>query len=207
MKCFADDKRLTPHHVSLYVILFQYWNSNRFRNPISISREETMSMSKIGSINTYIKCLKELHAWGYIKYDPSFNPMKGSKVHLYKFDKADNTGSDNADDKADGQVVIPSINVLNNTTNNTKRERAPTLEQVLEYFLKNEYPTLEARKFFNHYQANGWKLGGKTEIQDWGAAAENWMIKTSNFNSNGIPVGYAKGNTNNNSTKDYSEPL
>jgi hypothetical protein len=207
MKCFADDKRLTPHHVSLYVTLFQYWNMNHFRNPISIMREETMRMSKIGSANTYVKCLNELHAWGYIQYVPSYNPLRGSKVNLYSFGTADDTADSTASDTGGVQVVIPSINVLNNTTNNTKRERAPTLEQVLEYFLKNEYPTLEARKFFNHYQANGWKLGGKTEIQDWGAAAENWMIKTSNFNSNGIPVGYAKGNTNNNSTKDYSEPL
>jgi hypothetical protein len=213
MERVSADERLTPHHISLYIALFQYWNSNHFKNPISIAREETMGTSKIGSINTYVKCLKELHEWGYIKYDPSFNPMKGSKVHLYKFDKADDTGNDKADntgsDKAGGQVVIPSINnTVNNTKTNTKREKGqtPALEQVLDFFLEKKYPTLEARKFFNHYQANGWKLGGKTEIQDWGAAAENWMLKTSNFNNHGLSMDHAKRNTNN-GTKDYSEPL
>ena len=165
-----------------------------------------MRMSKIGSANTYVRCLKELHAWGYIQYIPSYNPLRGSKVNLYSFDTADDKADNTASDTGRVQVVIPSINVLNNIETNTKRERAPTLEQVLEYFLKKEYPTLEARKFFNHYQANGWKLGGRTEIKDWGAAAENWMLKTSNFNQHGLPMGTSK-DLNSNSNKDYSEPL
>ncbi len=204
----AADERLTPHHISLYLTLFHYWNYNHFKNPVTLTRQEAMKLSHIGSANTYLKCLKDLHKWNYIQYEPSFNPMRGSKVNLYSFDtpddKADNTGND----IGAVQVVIPSINVLNNTETNTKRERrkTPKLEQVLEFFLEKKYPTLEARKFFNHYQANGWKQGGKTEIQDWAAAAENWMLKTSNFNQHGLSVEHAKTNTNN-ATKDYSEPL
>lgn len=81
----AMDKALNPTHVSLYMSLFQCWNCNRFRNPISISRDELMRISKISSKATYHKCLKNLHSLGYINYEPSYNPFKGSHVILFNF--------------------------------------------------------------------------------------------------------------------------
>ncbi|RKE86629.1 hypothetical protein [Epilithonimonas arachidiradicis] len=76
----ACDSTLKPTHMSIYLALFQFWNFNRFRNPISISREEVMRISKINSKATYHKCLKNLHASGYINYQPSYNPFVGSQV-------------------------------------------------------------------------------------------------------------------------------
>jgi hypothetical protein len=81
----AVDKTLNPTHVSLYIALFQFWNCNRFKNPISISRDEVMRISKISSKATYHKCLKNLHSLGYINYEPSYNPFKGSHVYLFNF--------------------------------------------------------------------------------------------------------------------------
>lgn len=81
----ATDKTLNPTHVSLYMSLFQFWNCNRFKNPISISRDEVMRISKISSKATYHKCLKNLHSLGYINYEPSYNPFKGSQVYLFNF--------------------------------------------------------------------------------------------------------------------------
>lgn len=81
----AQEKTLNPTHISLYIALFQFWNFNRFRNPISISRDEVMRISKISSKATYHKCLKNLHALGYIDYQPSYNPFRGSHVVMYDF--------------------------------------------------------------------------------------------------------------------------
>jgi hypothetical protein len=81
----AIDKTLNPTHVSLYMSLFQFWNCNRFKNSISISRDEVMRISKISSKATYHKCLKNLHSQGYINYEPSYNPFKGSHVYLLNF--------------------------------------------------------------------------------------------------------------------------
>lgn len=81
----AVDKTLNPTHVSLYIALFQFWNCNRFKNPISINRDEVMRISKISSKATYHKCLKNLHSLGYINYEPSYNPFKGSHVILFNF--------------------------------------------------------------------------------------------------------------------------
>lgn len=76
----TQDNTLKPTHISIYLGLFQFWNFNRFRNPISISRDEVMRISKIHSKATYHKCLKNLHASGYIIYLPSYNPFVGSQV-------------------------------------------------------------------------------------------------------------------------------
>jgi hypothetical protein len=86
-----------------------------------------MQASKIGSVNTYLRCLKELDTWGYIKYVPSHNPMKGSLVYMFKFDTTINTtihttsdnGNHNTSDKTTQttlkKVLRPSINNSNST--------------------------------------------------------------------------------------------
>ena len=78
----VQDKTLNPTHVSLYIALFQFWNCNRFKNPISISRDEVMRISKICSKATYHKCMRELHEKGYVIYEPSYNPFRGSLVRM-----------------------------------------------------------------------------------------------------------------------------
>lgn len=81
----ALDNTLNPSHISLYLALFQFWNFSRFRNPVSISRDEVMRISKIRSKATYHKCLKNLHSSGYIDYQPSYNPFQGSLVVMLGF--------------------------------------------------------------------------------------------------------------------------
>jgi len=63
-------------------------------------------------------------------------------------------------------------------------------EEALEYIsirLGTEQGKIEAQKFFNYYESNGWKVG-KNPMKNWKAAANNWIT-----NSNT----YAKGTTNN----------
>ncbi|MCD8741975.1 hypothetical protein LT679_15280 [Mucilaginibacter roseus] len=40
-----------------------------------------MAYSKIVSIATYHKCIRELDAYGYISYQPSYHPKLGSQVY------------------------------------------------------------------------------------------------------------------------------
>ncbi|WP_333809350.1 transcriptional regulator [Flavobacterium sp.] len=134
----AIDRTLNPTHVSLYIALFQFWNCNRFKNPISINRDEVMRISKISSKATYHKCLKNLHGLGYINYQPSYNPFKGSHVILFNFSedlkplpknerKPKNeplielvselvvNKSCTSSETGSEQAVVPSINYINNT--------------------------------------------------------------------------------------------
>ncbi|HEY5405905.1 MAG TPA: hypothetical protein VIJ92_02410 [Ginsengibacter sp.] len=81
-----SDNRLTSSHVSLYLALFQYWNFNRFQNPFPVYRDNMMQLSKIGSKNTYHKCMKELHANGYIMYHPSISKFQPVKISMLRLD-------------------------------------------------------------------------------------------------------------------------
>jgi hypothetical protein len=82
-----SDNRLTSSHVSLYLALFQYWNFNRFQNPFPIYRENIMQICKIGSKNTYHKCLKDLHATHYIIYQAGITRHQPVKITIIRLDK------------------------------------------------------------------------------------------------------------------------
>jgi len=79
----AVDNRLNPTHVSMFVSIFQFWNINHYVNPISITRRELMKVSKINSIATYHKCMRELNEYGYLKYLPSYDSYKGSMIYFF----------------------------------------------------------------------------------------------------------------------------
>jgi len=81
------DYDLNPTHISLYIAMFQAWNQNRFTNPVNISRDELMRISKISSKATYHKCIKDLIENGYINYNPSYNPYKSSTVEIICLDQ------------------------------------------------------------------------------------------------------------------------
>ena len=287
----AIDRTLNPTHVSLYIALFQFWNCNRFKNPISINRDEVMRISKISSKATYHKCLKNLHSLGYINYQPSYNPFKGSHVILFNFSedlkplpkserKPKNeplielvseqvvNKSCTSSETSSEQAVVPSINYINNTNilneknvlnledqaknfeeiNNSsdkivtssaveipKEEKSsakkeeneidnyvisnaveipyiqksnPSNEEVKTFFQENNFPELEAQKFFNYFSSVGWLVGGKTPMINWQAAAQNWILNSVNFNQS--PETYQPNRSkqlNTTTDKNYAEPL
>ncbi|HEY4196616.1 MAG TPA: hypothetical protein VGM63_13825, partial [Mucilaginibacter sp.] len=89
-----NDKRVGPLHVSLYMALFQHWNHHRFETVFPVCRPVIMRLSKIGSKNTYYKCMKELHYAGYIRYYPSLYRHLPVKVTIHRLDLDDGSGSE-----------------------------------------------------------------------------------------------------------------
>ena len=75
-----QDQRLFASHSNLYYALFICWQQCGCINPFQVSRRMLMSYSNISSIATYHKCIKDLHAFGYIVYCPSYHPVNGSSV-------------------------------------------------------------------------------------------------------------------------------
>lgn len=53
-----------------------------------------------------------------------------------------------------------------------KRFSAPSLEEVVSFFAT--MGRTDGAVFFDHFTSNGWKVGGKTLMKDWHAAARNW---------------------------------
>jgi hypothetical protein len=109
-----SDDRLTALHVSLYIALFQYWNLNRFQNPFSVYRDDIMKMSRIGSKNTYHKCIKHLHNTGYIIQHPVNAKYSPAKFSILRLDKKE-------------VKVFSQLNLFN-PNNNT--ERVPELNNT-----------------------------------------------------------------------------
>lgn len=79
-----NDNRIGATHISLYIALFQFYNTNRLSNPIQITRTAVMEVAKISGLATYHKCMKDLVEYGYINYLPSQNPLIKSVVYLLK---------------------------------------------------------------------------------------------------------------------------
>ena len=205
---FSKDNRLNPTHISLYVALFQIWNSNRFLEEFYINREEVMSFSKIGSKSTYHKCIKELNHWQYIIYYPSHNPFKGSKIKMFDFGTTSGQVLYPSSPK-NGQALV-SINKQIQTNKNIHKLDKPKNEKiVIDFFKKENWPKIEAQKFFNHYQGIGWKVGGKTKIVNWQATAKNWMLKAEEIKNKQTykPVSQNQDNLKTTKNKSYNKPL
>lgn len=45
-------------------------------------REELMKRSKITGRTTYQRCLRELQAAGYIRYEPTFNRFENARISV-----------------------------------------------------------------------------------------------------------------------------
>ncbi|HOZ85523.1 MAG TPA: hypothetical protein PK191_08530 [Niabella sp.] len=78
------DHRVGPHHIALYIAIFQQWCMNNGENPVSITQAGLREVSKIGK-TAYYKCMRELEQYGYIKYIRSYSPVLGSLVYLEEF--------------------------------------------------------------------------------------------------------------------------
>ena len=266
------DFELNPTHISLYMAVFQLWNQNRFQNPIGISRDELMRISKISSTATFHKCIKELSTKGYVIYSPSFNPFKGSTLEVINLDyytkpvqkkevrklkslskneqvieqviKQDNeqalnkyqtsaehvpyinntnnlniVNGHNQKNEVDNQKNLEIETLLDAEKNAKKKLREkkgteqipPDWELVMTFFKDKQSPLVEAEKFFNHFQSNGWLVGGKSKMKDWKAAARNWIINAEKFTNKTrhpeLVEGLKPNHLHTPNFKNYAEPL
>ena len=77
----ANDDRLLPSHISLFMAMF-YYSPDKPGDHFQVSRKKLMRFSRIKSVATYHKCIKELVAYGYIDYQPSYDAYRASSVAL-----------------------------------------------------------------------------------------------------------------------------
>jgi hypothetical protein len=126
-----DNRPLTAHHVALYQALFYYWNLSRFRVPMPVARNDVMNRARIGSTNTYHRCIQELGQWGYLRYEPTHNTQSRTMVHMYRFDRGSDTTGDTTTDttgdttrgtSGDTTTVQVAIQPLLNSIINDKNE-------------------------------------------------------------------------------------
>jgi hypothetical protein len=183
---FDTDLRLTPFHISLYLALLHQWQRSSFAGQLILNKKAMQQHSRIGSPHTLYRCLKELSMWGYIAYSASKNPVLGSSITIHRLTpKASGSGEPAVTNTAERKSRIP-----------------PEQAAVADYFREMGYPSLEAQKFFNHFQSNGWRVGGKAPMRDWQAAARNWIINSQSFTKT-----QTQQPLNLSTPKSYDEPL
>ncbi|WP_299322963.1 hypothetical protein [uncultured Maribacter sp.] len=208
-KFFFDD-RLNPTHISLYMALFQEWNSSRFADEFFVNRRDLMLASKIGSKSTYHRCVTDLNAWDYLSYFPSNNPYKGSKIKMFIIGTSDEpdmgrynpileqvaeqyrlngvplTGQHHP---INGQAVDSHRPIggqaLVSTINNTKQvnniKQPKGCQAVIDFFIEKGINADEGKKFFAHYETRNWQTSDGKSIRDWRAVAKNWMDRIELF--------------------------
>jgi hypothetical protein len=86
LKRISNDKQLLATHVSLFTALYICWQRSDLSIPFSVNRKELMAFSKIASVATYHKCIKQLDELGYIHYKPSYHPKAGSLIYWRSID-------------------------------------------------------------------------------------------------------------------------
>ena len=214
-KFFFDD-RLNPTHISLYMALFQEWNSSRFASEFYVNRRELMRVAKIGSKSTYHRCVTDLDSWKYLFYYPSNNPYKGSKIKMAIIGTSDepvmrqyhpeleqlaeqyhprSVPLEGHHHPTNGQAVDSHrpiggqalVSTINNNKQENKIKQPKGWQAVFIFFEEKGFDADEAKKFFEHYQTRNWKTGDGKEIRDWRAVAINWMDRTEIFDEENKP--------------------
>lgn len=154
------DDLICPSHISLYTALLQFWSLNQFQSPFRICRIDLMKLSKIRSIATYHKCMKELHVAGLIIYSPSYDSYKGSVVEINDLKKIETS---------------TLIFCQDHKTSPHSSFSIPTVNEVRLYFSERGLAPVEADQFHSVYQSNDWELASKKPMKSWQAAARNWI--------------------------------
>lgn len=209
---FYFDDRLNPTHISLYMALFQEWNSCRFMDEFYVNRREIMRCAKIGSKSTYHRCIVDLDAWQYLSYYPSNNPYKGSKIKMSIIGTSNEPALgqynpileqlaeqyyprgvplEGHHHPKNGQEVYPhrpaNGQAVVPNTNNTKQEnyikKPKDCQAVVDFFEEKNFNITEAEKFYQHYTNRNWHTGNDEPIRDWRAVAINWMDRAELFES------------------------
>jgi len=78
----GKDTRIGVRHIGLYVTLFQLASEQGFDKPLLTFSSKVMKVAKISSTATYYRLLRDLNAFGYIFYRPSFYKGRGSEIQL-----------------------------------------------------------------------------------------------------------------------------
>lgn len=71
--------------------------------------------------------------------------------------------------------VIPAPEIVAPKKKQSSRFIKPTLEEIEAQIFEKGY-TVNARRFFNYYESNGWKVG-KNTMKSWKAALATWQSK------------------------------
>lgn len=76
----AKDTRISIAHIGLYATLLEIRRERGFTNPLRVYSREIKPVARISSSATYHRLIRDLDAFGYLRYSPSFYKGKPSTI-------------------------------------------------------------------------------------------------------------------------------
>jgi hypothetical protein len=195
-------------HTALFMWIIELNNRLGWKEQFGIPTNATMEGLHIGNKRTYLDALSDLAKWNFIQIiSESKNQYSSTIITICRSKKATalHTALDTAliqhSNGIEHSIEHSSAPIDKQRNQETKKPRnnsiaftRPNENDVYnfmgEYSVQkhmqwtDEKINTEAAKFFNYYEANGWKQG-RNPMKDWKASARNWMVNNSKFdNSN-----------------------
>jgi len=93
---------------------------------------------------------------------------------------ADNDSKNKSESESESENKNENKSEIKNNPDKNKRFIKPNIQEIKDYCFERKN-NVDVNKFFNYYEANGWKVG-KNAMKDWKACIRTW--EGNNFNSN-----------------------
>jgi hypothetical protein len=195
-------------HTALFMWIIELNNRLGWKEQFGLPTNATMEGLHIGNKRTYLAAVEDLCKWGFIEIiKESKNQYSSTLISICRSKKATalHTALDTAliqhSNGIDTSIEHSTAPIDKQRNQETKKQRnnrvvfTPPNENDVYNFMgeysmqkhmqwPDEKINTEAAKFFNYYEANGWKQG-RNQMKDWKASARNWMVNNSKFeNSN-----------------------
>ncbi len=180
---------LTPNAIAIYHYLFMTNNSFEWAEWFEVSDYWLGQAVGIKRRETIVSALNLLKQKGFIEFERG-GAHKPTRYHIIPlFNSANNSAFDSAISSAFDSAIHSSnnsaknVSLLSNIKNKTKKKNRdgdarakfvpPTLDQVNEYVMEKKL-CVSAKKFFDYYEAGGWKDGKGNPVKNWKQKILTW---------------------------------
>lgn len=78
------DPKIGANHIVVYLALLNEWQKQDCPPVIYVATYEMLQVTRIRSVDTYLKHIRELASFGYIKYLPALNEHVKAEIQFRK---------------------------------------------------------------------------------------------------------------------------
>lgn len=153
-KHYYDEKYWTYNSMKAFVEMFPYATNRKIQ--LALDRLIDNGLLECGNYN-----------------QTTFDRTKWYAITQYGYSILQNVKSIQQNVKPIPNIITNKKEIDNNKLLSTKKSfEKPTLEEV-ETYCKERKNNINAEKFIDYYDSNGWKVG-KNSMKDWKAAIRTW---------------------------------
>lgn len=126
------------------------------------------------------------------RYRPTIYQAEKAAIEVNQFGRYELVSSVTTALQPSGNQMEPQHNKTEPNATKHRKEREdkpprprfipPSENEAIMYFGEQGSSAAEAKSFIDYYAANGWKIGGRTSMKDWQAAARNWIRRAEHYN-------------------------